>query len=162
MAAMNRRSASERMRLRNPMQRQDVRSKVSNTLRAMGWKPPVRGGNGRGLTVPQALLGSVFDLETEVAVKTRIPRGNGFPPCYKLDLADRDLRIGIEVDGVSHCSIQRQEQDVKKQDFLQSIGWTVLRFTNRQVMEHLGECVQTVVSTIWKSTPTTTTSQTDF
>jgi very-short-patch-repair endonuclease len=72
------------------------------------------------------------------------------PSHYKIDVANEALKIAIEVDGVSHGMLTRQEQDRKKERFLRRCGWTVLRFSNQDVMERLGECVQTVLSTISK------------
>jgi hypothetical protein len=160
MVEMNRRTASKRMKERNPMHNPETRAKVSATLKAMGWCPPVRGGNGRGVTEPQAALSELLEWPTEVVVRTKMPRGSGYPPNYKLDIGEPDLMVGIEIDGFSHCSKERQAQDAKKEDLLSSLGWTVLRFTNEEVMGDLGGCARTVVSTIWKSKATTTTSPT--
>jgi len=83
-------------------------------------------------------------------VPTRQPRGSGYPTCYKLDMANRDLRVGVEVDGMSHCSLERQAQDRKKEELLQSLGWSVLRFSNEDVIRNLNACVQAVLSSISK------------
>ncbi len=34
-----------------------------------------------------------------------MPRGSGYPTCYKLDIGHQELRIGIEMDGPSHGTI---------------------------------------------------------
>lgn len=156
MARTNRIHASKRMTERNPMKRADVRARVSTSLRAMAWMPPVRGGNGTGPTMPQMLLASALGWPMEVAVATGA-RAEGYPTAYKLDIASEPLKIAIEVDGMSHRALDRQAQDAKKDAFLRSIGWTVLRFSNREVTERLAECVQTVMSTISRSTGSTPT-----
>lgn len=158
MAETNRRTASARMKANNPMSRPEARKRLSNTLRKMKWRPRVRGGNGHGPTPPQQRLADLLELETEVVVRTKMPRGSGYPTCYKLDLGDHELRLGIEVDGHSHSALGRREQDAKKDAFLASLGWTVLRFTNAAAMAS-GSCAQMVVSTIWRSRATTTTSR---
>lgn len=150
MAATNRKYASERMRERNPMRHAAVRERVRTSLRAMGWKPPVRGGNGHPPTAPQLALAAALGWKMEVAVPTKMPRESGYPTCYKLDIANVVLKVGVEVDGFGHQSLKVQAKDAKKEKFLTSIGWTLLRFSNRQVTEHLAECVQTVLSTISK------------
>ena len=71
---------------------------------------------------------------------------------------NKSAMIAIEIDGASHCALARQGQDRKKQALLESLGWIVLRFTNRQVLEDLPTCVQTVLSTTSKSREITTTS----
>ena len=154
-----RREISERMRQNNPMHNPKTRKRVSRTLKKKGWKPTVRGGNGTGPTAAQKILSDFLKLETEIVVVTGKPKGSGYPPAYKLDLGEEELKIGIEIDGKSHRLLRRQKQDAKKEALLKSLGWTVLRFTNQQVMEHLAACAQAVVSTMWRSTATTTTSR---
>ena len=162
MARTNRQYASERMTRKNPMHREESRERVKTTLRAMGWKPPFRGGNGTGPTAPQLLLASTLGWPMEVAVSVGHSRAiRHLPTCYKIDIANTTLKVAIEVDGFSHACRSRQQQDRKKEAFLRGIGWTVLRFSNADVMERLEECVQTVLSTISKSNATTPTSPMD-
>ena len=125
----------------------DVRAKMSETLKMIGHQPKVRGGNGKGLTAPQQALSEALNWKTEVAIPTRIPRWNGYPTCYKVDIADPTNRIAIEVDGNSHCAIARKNQDRKKEELLSRLGWTVLRFSNKEVIQNLQDCVQMVLST---------------
>ena len=150
MAKTNRKYASQRMKLNNPMKRPEVRKRVSTTLRAMGWKPPVQGGNGKPIPIPQKLLACSIGWDMEVAIKTKMERHSGYPPCYKVDIGSILLKTAIEVDGNSHCALDRKRKDAKKVAFLESIGWKVLRFSNEEVMEHLEDCVQMVLSTISK------------
>lgn len=160
MAETNRLHASERMKQKNPMHDPTAKAKMRTTLRAMGWQPPVRGGNGTR-SATQMLLASALGWEMEVVVPTNTTRGTGLPTHYKLDIANETLKVGIEVDGRSHSSPAKQAEDRRKEAFLNSIGWTVLRFSNRQVTDDLAGCVQTVLSTISKSRSTTTTSSTE-
>ncbi len=122
----------DRIRALNPMSSPKARAKSSRTLRAMGHKPSVRGGNGKGMTVPQAALLGVLagDWRPEYVV----PMGGkrGLPTCYKLDLAWPARKIAIEVDGHSHRS--RKEQDQKKDAALLALGWIVLRFWNWDIL----------------------------
>ena len=138
------------MKTNNPMSRPEIREKVSKTLKERGHRPPVRGGNGTGLTEPQKMLmDALTELETiaEYVVPTK-KRQEGYPTCYKIDVAIPNKMVAIEIDGNSHCSLKRQEQDKKKTDFLNGLGWKVLRFKNKQVTEHLADCVRMVMSTI--------------
>ena len=82
-----------------------------------------------------------------------------YPPAYKVDIGSIPLKIAIEVDGFSHCSLARKELDKKKEKFLGGLGWTVLRFSNKEVLENLTKCVQMVLSTISKSKIRTRTSR---
>jgi hypothetical protein len=157
MAKTNKKYASARMKKNNPMYRPEIREKVKTSLRVMGWKPPVRGGNGHGPTAPQMLLASVLGWEMEVAIPTGVGHKGVYPTCYKVDIGNKTLMVAIEIDGNSHLSLDRQEKDKKKDLFLSGLGWTVLRFTNQKVMEDSADCVQTVLSTISKSKTTTPT-----
>ena len=114
----------------------------------MGHKPKIQGGNGRGPTIHQLALATALGWEMEVIVPTKIKKGNGYPSCYKIDIGNPILRIGIEVDGSSHMALVRQEQDKRKDLFLISLGWKVLRFKNKEVEEDLQGCVQKVLSMI--------------
>jgi len=148
-----------KFRKTNGMFRPEVRAKVSTKLRAMGWGPTVRGGNGTPPPQAQMLLACALGWEMEVAVLTRSKPGMGYPNCYKLDIANRDLKVGVEVDGLSHNLIARKIQDAKKDQFLESIGWKVLRFTNAEVLGDLQKCVQMVLSTISRPLEATPTPQ---
>ena len=82
------------------------------------------------------------------------------PTHYKIDVGNTELKVAVEIDGGSHSSLARQEQDRKKDAFLRSIGWTVLRFSNAEVMDDTAACARTVLFTTSKSTGLTTTSPT--
>jgi hypothetical protein len=116
---------------------------MAKTLRAMGHGPKVRGGNGKGLSRAEAMLLEAMGPEWSAhhAVRTRMPRGSGYPPCYKLDLAHVQTMVAVEVDGESHSSLARRAQDQKKTDFLNGLGWIVLRVSNRQVTEELSSTI---------------------
>jgi very-short-patch-repair endonuclease len=108
------------------------------------------------MTPAEAALSKVISL-TPLIVKTGVPRGMGYPTHYKIDLGDGSTRLAIEVDGGSHFSLAAKERDRKKENFLRGRGWTVLRFSNAEVMGRLEACAQTVSSTISRlraSTPT--------
>jgi hypothetical protein len=132
------------------MSRPEVRAKVSTKLRAMGWKPPVQGGNGRPIPIAQQALAAALGWPCEVAIPTGVPRDGRFPTCYKIDIASEALKVGIEVDGGSHGTLERRALDAKRDQFMASIGWTMLRFSNEDVTTNLSGCVQKVLSTISK------------
>lgn len=118
------------------MHRQEVRRRVSAKLKEIKHRPPAQGGNGRGLTEPQRLLSQKLgpDWITEFVVPTRIPRGEGYPTHYKIDLANPAQMIAIEVDGGSHCSLKVRERDARKAEFLRSKGWSVFRVSNARAL----------------------------
>jgi hypothetical protein len=106
-------------------------------------KPVIQGGNGKSLPVPQKLL---FDnlgegWKLEHAVATGKARGSGYPYNYKLDIANTSRKLGIEIDGESHNNPERRAQDIKKTKLLESLGWTILRFKNLEVIKDLQNCL---------------------
>jgi hypothetical protein len=123
----------ERIRTLNPMQNPETRAKVSRRLKEMKHRPSVPGGNGRGLTKPQQImldaLGPTWVAEFPLSLGRRTP---GYPTGYKLDLADPERQINIEVDGPSHYG--RKADDAKRDAKVRSLGWIVLRFWNRDIL----------------------------
>jgi hypothetical protein len=100
----------------------------------------VRGGNGTGMSRVELLMRSILpeSFQYNYIVKTLQKRGSGYPYHYKLDFADPLQMICLEVDGYSHNTIQRQEQDRKKEALLQDLGWSVLRVSNKDVLAMFG------------------------
>lgn len=109
---------------------------MARTLREIGHQPASLGGNGRGPTEPQRQLSLALGPEwvLELVVPTKIPRGEGYPTHYKIDLAHPAHMIAIEVDGPSHASFAVRERDEKKDAFLQERGWSVLRVSNAEAL----------------------------
>lgn len=151
----NRRHASERMKARNPMRDAETRKKMSDTLKRIGHQPPVRGGNGYGLTEPQRKLAEALGWPTEVPIAV----GDGeMPSAYSADIAHPTMKVLIEVDGGSHFSLERRASDRRRDARLASIGWLTFRFSNRDAMGLTQECVATVLSTTSKWQERTPTS----
>jgi very-short-patch-repair endonuclease len=107
----------------------------------MGHKPKIRGGNGMGLSKPQEMmlkaLGEGWIAEHVITTKLR---NLGYPHHYKIDLANPDLMIAIEVDGRSHCALERKAQDRRKDEFLASQGWSVFRLSNQKAIKLCTTC----------------------
>jgi len=153
----NKQYASERMKKNNPMENRTTVEKMMTTKRANGTLhvfPAERGGNGKGLSVPQQMLAVALGWQTEVPVRAKTPLsgiaslvGLKIAHAYKVDIGNTELKIAIEVDGQSHRG-KRKTIDSKKDMCLKMLGWKVLRFTNKQVMEHLEVCVKDVLSII--------------
>ncbi len=150
MAETNYKYASLRMKRNNPMFKDKCRGKMTDTLKSMGHTPPIHGGNGREIPMPQAMLADALGWNVEVVVKTKMGRNSGYPPCYKINVASPELMIGIEVDGNSHRTLKQKELDEKKECFLEGLGWSIVRFTNNEVLGGLGECVEKVNALIEK------------
>ncbi len=162
MTITNKKYASDRMKKNNPMKNLESRKKMIETLKKIGHKPKERWGNGCGLTVPQQMLMDALQEFTPVAEypePTKMQRESGYPSCYKIDIAIPHAKLAIEVDGGSHGSLSRKEEDTKKDILLKSLGWIVLRVSNKQVRENISETVMCITS---KLREITTTSQTGY
>ena len=66
-------------------------------------------------------------------------------PPYVLDFAERRLKLAIEIDGPSHFADGAAEKDAARTAYLESKGWTVIRFTNADVVED----INAVIEAIW-------------
>jgi hypothetical protein len=147
---------SQRMRTRNPIWMPGVLEKVSRALKGRTFL--ARGGNGR-LTVPQTHLAKATGLPTEYAIGIPAEAKRYFqspPTVYKVDLAEPSVKLAIEVDGLSHRTRKWKFLDARKTSILNWLGWTVLRFTNAEVLSDLTGCQQKIQSTILRlTTPTT-------
>lgn len=121
---------------KNPMHADGAIKKLKNTLHRIGHRPIKQGGNGKPFTEPQVrllkILGSGW--RPELAVKTFKRRGSGYPHCYKIDVANETLKIGIEVDGPTHDSKAKRILDQKKDQLLATLGWKVYRVKNADAL----------------------------
>ena len=138
-----------------------TRRRVSESLKKIGHKPKIRGGNGTGYTFAQHQLSYMCNLLMEYVILTA---GSGMakvPNCYKVDLAEPSVKLAVEVDGPSHNSISRKAADKKKTETLNSLGWCVLRFTNKEVLLGSQQCAEKIMSTISRLREMRTTSQTE-
>lgn len=67
----------------------------------------------------------------------QFPIGN-----YVVDFICRELNLIIEIDGSSHFS--KSESDSKKQDYLESLGYELLRFSEAEVVHRLDDVVEKI------------------
>lgn len=58
---------------------------------------------------------------------------------YIVDFACPEHKLVVEIDGPSHTFDQRIERDQVRDQMLAHLGWTALRFTNEDVLEHLDD-----------------------
>lgn len=125
----------------NCTQTPEVREKISRTMKARGHSPRIRGGNGK-LTRPQKrllkLLGAGWIAEYVVPVPGY--QSHSLPKNLKIDIAHPERMIAIELDGPSHQSPQRRQQDSQKTVYLAQNGWSVFRITNQRADELSSTC----------------------
>ncbi|SFX75130.1 Very-short-patch-repair endonuclease [Thermoactinomyces sp. DSM 45891] len=64
---------------------------------------------------------------------------------YQVDLVIKKYRIAIETDGAAyHSSDYQKKLDRKKTAVLRKHGWTVIRFTGKQVNSNVHACVEQI------------------
>lgn len=62
----------------------------------------------------------------------------------RLDLAYVESRLGIEYDGEAHLAPDAVRRDLRRQNALRAVGWTLLRFTADDVLRHPARMVHQV------------------
>jgi hypothetical protein len=124
---------AERMRQNNPMANPATRAKMQASLTGRTFL--ARGGNGK-TTAPQRLLAEALGLPMEYAIATASVKDAfaSLPPCYKVDIADPERMLAIEVDGKTHKTRKWQHIDARKESVLRALGWSVLRFWNQEAL----------------------------
>jgi very-short-patch-repair endonuclease len=107
-------------------------------------KKRIRGAPKTATEAARALRREMTPAERVLWERVRANRLAGLPirrqhPIgpFILDFACASLRLGIEVDGSVHD--ETWEQDQARDDILQQHGWTMLRFTNAEVMHQLDD-----------------------
>ena len=73
----------------------------------------------------------------------RLVDGRGFP-IARLDLAYVAHRLGVEYDGQHHFEEPAVRKDLRRQNALRSLGWTLLRFNSDDLLRHPGRLVAEV------------------
>lgn len=63
---------------------------------------------------------------------------------YIVDFLARSEGLIIEMDGAYHAERQQMEDDVVRTEFLQGLGYRVLRFTNEQVLYDINLVIQQI------------------
>lgn len=111
----------------HPFKDPDIRRKGHETQRAHGFSQ-LNYRKGSGPTAPQKIL---FDALPESTMEHCIQ------PHLTVDLAVIALKLAIEVDGQSHLSKEGKQLDIKRERILRGLGWTLLRFQNKEVLENL-------------------------
>lgn len=65
---------------------------------------------------------------------------------FIVDFYCASAKLVIEIDGLQHYDEENTLQDLRRDDYLQSLGLTVLRYTNRDINERFTD----VCSDIYK------------
>ena len=125
----------------NAMWLPETKQKVSQSMKEKGHRPSQRGGNGK-LTLPQIQLLKALgpDWQAEYVFVTARPRPKGIPKNIKIDLANPEMKIAIELDGRSHALEKIRKSDKKQIQQLLHKGWSVLRLSNAKALSLCSTC----------------------
>ena len=63
---------------------------------------------------------------------------------YIVDFMCKELMLIIEVDGISHTFDEVERKDFIKQKELENIGFTVLRFSDGEILRAIGDVSKTI------------------
>lgn len=63
---------------------------------------------------------------------------------YIADFMCKDLLLIIEVDGISHQFDDVEISDLKRQQKLEQVGFTVLRFQDGEVLNNIGDVIYAI------------------
>ena len=63
---------------------------------------------------------------------------------YIVDFFCKDLSLVIEIDGFSHENEEVFENDIKRQEAIETLGYHVLRFTDEEVMSDFENVIRTM------------------
>jgi len=63
---------------------------------------------------------------------------------YIVDFVCLTLKLIIEVDGESHTNENIYENDLKRQKYLENLGYTFLRFTDDEVLKEMNGVIEVI------------------
>lgn len=67
---------------------------------------------------------------------------------YIIDLACRRVKLAVEFDGGQHW--QRRKYDASRTEFLEALGWRVIRFWNSEVIDNADGVAQAILLEVSK------------
>jgi very-short-patch-repair endonuclease len=65
-----------------------------------------------------------------------------------VDFYCAEAKLCIEIDGGSHFEIEQEEYDKVRTDFLEQLGYQVIRFTNDDVRYNINAVIDEIVRAI--------------
>lgn len=144
-----------RMKSNNPSYDRNNIEKALKTKELTGnahnWKG-TRGGNGtiseaESIMIPFCSgLGFEFNKAINTySIRIAYPE-NHYAFNYKPDFVNFEYKLCIEIDGSSHKNVLGRERDIKKERCLNLLGYTVIRFSNEDVLNKLDFVKSSILS----------------
>lgn len=72
---------------------------------------------------------------------------------YVADFCCPECYLIVELDGASHEGDDAAEYDRNRQNYLESLGFLVVRSTNEQIYKEMPSVLETVLRLCWERTP---------
>ena len=102
-------------------------------------------------TAQENLVAQLFsDCVPQHRIWTGLKTGKGCKHWYQPDIAFPKIKLAVEIDGGIHLMPSKILNDQKRTEILNKLGWTVLRFSNRQVLNNTRMVKVAISSTISK------------
>ena len=64
--------------------------------------------------------------------------------CYIVDFIFKDSKLIVEIDGEYHQTEEQQQLDRIRQEYLEKLGYKILRFTNEQVLFEIEQVIDKI------------------
>lgn len=80
-----------------------------------------------------SIISQGWVIEHTIKVNQGSKKG-GLPTYYNIDIAHPQLKIAIEVDGRQHRANFQKKVDLRRDEFLTSLGWKVIRILNKDIL----------------------------
>lgn len=69
---------------------------------------------------------------------------------FIIDFYCAEVKLLIEIDGESHLATEQMEYDQARTEYLEELGYKVIRFTNNDVRYNINEVVSEIIKVIEK------------
>ena len=69
---------------------------------------------------------------------------------FIIDFYCAQAKLCIEIDGSSHLETKQQEYDQARTEYLEELGYKVIRFTNNDVRYRINSVIEEIIRTIEK------------
>ena len=130
----HRAASSKRMSENNPMSNPQTRKKMQSSLKDLFEKHPEKRLNNRMAKFRKSgKKNSIEQKMADVLDKMKVDYIFQYPILkYNVDFCEPNLKIVIECDGI-YWHKGNEEKDAIRQKRIENEGWTVIRFTDKQI-----------------------------
>jgi very-short-patch-repair endonuclease len=119
----------------------DDKGKIFNPKRTKAKRKYLR----NNMTKTEVILWSKLKGRQLANIKFRRQHGIGK---YVVDFYAPEYKLIVEVDGESHYTIQGQQHDYEKNNYLENFDLKIIRFTNDEVKNHLDGVLEMIKETL--------------